>query len=110
MSQHTITSHRRNGKLQSCEPCRKRKLSCDHKLPTCGRCVKRGTTRECLYHPAPMTKNGRIGPKSTSPRTTPRPGSYTPTGSREEHILAQSQHNGPASSQRLNFDGVVHDG
>ena len=56
-----------------------------------------------------MTRNGRAGPKSTSPRTTPKLGTYTPTGSREEHILAQSQHGGPSSSQRMSFDGVVQD-
>ncbi|EME43226.1 hypothetical protein DOTSEDRAFT_131743 [Dothistroma septosporum NZE10] len=52
----TIPAKRRNGMLQSCEPCRRRKLSCDHKLPACGRCVRRGTSSVCYYHPAPLTK------------------------------------------------------
>lgn len=68
MPQNGITTmQRRNGKLQSCEPCRKRKLSCDHKLPACGRCVKRGTKQDCHYHPAPMTRSGVQ--KSSSPAT-----------------------------------------
>jgi hypothetical protein len=51
-----VTGYRRNGKRQACEPCRKGKLACDHGSPFCGRCVRRKTTKKCLYHPAPMTK------------------------------------------------------
>lgn len=50
---------RRNGKLRACEPCRKRKLVCDHSTP-CGRCVKRKTTDDCFYHPAPLTGSTKI--------------------------------------------------
>lgn len=49
--------YRRNGRLQSCEPCRKSKLRCDHVVdPACGRCVKRGTASQCFYHPSPLTQ------------------------------------------------------
>lgn len=48
--------YRRNGKLQSCEPCRKSKLRCDHVVPACGRCIKRGRTDSCFYHPNPLTQ------------------------------------------------------
>lgn len=47
---------RRNGQLPSCEPCRKSKLGCDHTRPICNRCVRRGRTEECFYHPSPLTK------------------------------------------------------
>lgn len=47
---------RRNGLLQSCEPCRKSKLKCDHGRPVCGRCIAKSITQRCFYHPAPMTK------------------------------------------------------
>jgi hypothetical protein len=47
--------YRRNGKLQSCEPCRKSKLACDHRLDGCGRCRKRRRVDLCVYHPNPMT-------------------------------------------------------
>jgi hypothetical protein len=50
---------RRNGKPQSCEPCRKAKSACDHSLPTCGRCARRGVTSLCIYHPNPMTRSGQ---------------------------------------------------
>lgn len=40
---------RQNGRLQACNPCRIRKVSCDHALPVCGRCLKRNRQRECNY-------------------------------------------------------------
>lgn len=53
----TLTEkYRRNGKLQSCESCRKSKLRCDHVVPACGRCVKRGKASQCFYHPNPLTQ------------------------------------------------------
>ncbi|KAF2464247.1 uncharacterized protein BDR25DRAFT_97671 [Lindgomyces ingoldianus] len=55
-SRRLNTSYRRNGKLQSCEPCRKGKLRCDHMMPTCGRCARRNKPEQCVYHPAPLTK------------------------------------------------------
>ncbi|KAI2607917.1 hypothetical protein GGR54DRAFT_633195 [Hypoxylon sp. NC1633] len=51
--------HRRNGKLQSCEPCRRSKLRCDHVVPTCGRCIKRRCVDQCIYHPNPLSRNRR---------------------------------------------------
>ncbi|KAF2868108.1 hypothetical protein BDV95DRAFT_157941 [Massariosphaeria phaeospora] len=67
-------SYRRNGKLQSCEPCRKAKLRCDHMMPTCGRCARRNKPEECSYHPAPLTKSTTIPtPEATrdEERTSP---------------------------------------
>ncbi|KAL5334335.1 hypothetical protein BJX70DRAFT_378628 [Aspergillus crustosus] len=54
---------RRNGLLQSCEPCRKSKLKCDHGRPICGRCTAKNITQRCFYHPAPMTRQD-VGAKS----------------------------------------------
>lgn len=51
---------RRNGKPQSCEPCRKTKVKCDHGLPICGRCIQRKIQHRCEYHPAPMTQQSSI--------------------------------------------------
>ncbi|KAJ5243044.1 uncharacterized protein N7469_001371 [Penicillium citrinum] len=48
-------SRRRNGRLASCETCRKDKVKCDHAQPTCERCHKRGLDDRCFYHPAPLT-------------------------------------------------------
>ena len=43
---------RRNGKPQSCEPCRKAKAACDHALPKCRRCIIRGISSQCAYQPS----------------------------------------------------------
>ncbi|KXJ90702.1 hypothetical protein Micbo1qcDRAFT_148688 [Microdochium bolleyi] len=40
---------RPNGRPQACEPCRKRKVSCDHTHPICRRCIKRNQQSECIY-------------------------------------------------------------
>ncbi|KAF2453934.1 hypothetical protein BDY21DRAFT_292085, partial [Lineolata rhizophorae] len=58
-------THRRNGKLQACEPCRKAKLRCDHVMPVCGRCARLRKAPRCVYHPAPMTR-GRAASVSAS--------------------------------------------
>jgi hypothetical protein len=50
-------SIRRNGKLASCEPCRKNKTKCGHEQPTCNACIKRGKQPECFYHPAPLSRS-----------------------------------------------------
>ncbi|KAI0906332.1 hypothetical protein F4823DRAFT_607750 [Ustulina deusta] len=64
-------NYRRNGKLQSCEPCRKSKLRCDHVVPTCSRCVRRKRVDKCVYHPNPLTKDRQAKEKALpTPATT----------------------------------------
>ncbi|KAH9901718.1 hypothetical protein F4778DRAFT_123500 [Xylariomycetidae sp. FL2044] len=60
--------YRRNGKLQSCEPCRKSKLKCDHLVPSCRRCVRRGIVDKCVYHPNPLTQSRK--PRQRTPLTS----------------------------------------
>lgn len=48
---------RRNKKKPACEVCRKHKLACDHAIPTCSRCFRRGLSSQCIYHPFPMKKH-----------------------------------------------------
>lgn len=45
---------RKNGSLSSCEACRRSKIRCDHKTPTCGKCASR--SMPCEYRIAPMTQ------------------------------------------------------
>ncbi|KAH6608349.1 hypothetical protein Trco_001695 [Trichoderma cornu-damae] len=40
---------RRNGRPQSCENCRRRKVACDHRLPICSRCIRKGVPQSCRY-------------------------------------------------------------
>lgn len=44
------TSERRpNGRLAACDPCRARKVSCDHRQPVCSRCLKKDKGAGCFY-------------------------------------------------------------
>ncbi|KAJ3469988.1 hypothetical protein MRS44_000087 [Fusarium solani] len=63
---------RLNGRPQACDPCRARKVACDHDQPTCSRCRKRKET--CVYTVTePRTaKRQRLRPRSSS-STTPSP-------------------------------------
>src|SRR5277367_4626713 len=54
---------RRNGRPQACEPCRKRKIACDHTLPVCQRCKRRKTASACIYLAAPMTQKLEVDPE-----------------------------------------------
>lgn len=84
-------SYRRNGKLFSCEPCRRGKLRCDHNTPVCGRCARRNKPDQCFYHPAPLTKT-RSSPAPQRPLSTARrPSSFSSrpvTDERHNHGLA----------------------
>ncbi|KAH0523964.1 hypothetical protein TsFJ059_008894 [Trichoderma semiorbis] len=49
---------RQNGRLQACDPCRIRKVSCDHALPVCGRCLRKSRQRECKYTASEVRPRG----------------------------------------------------
>ncbi|CAH0004403.1 unnamed protein product [Clonostachys byssicola] len=43
-------SHRRrNGRQAACDPCRSRKVACDHTRPVCLRCQRREQSARCVY-------------------------------------------------------------
>ncbi|KAJ5132444.1 hypothetical protein N7448_006602 [Penicillium atrosanguineum] len=70
---------RRNGTLQSCEPCRRSKQRCDHERPVCRRCASKRINDQCFYHPAPMTRRRLsdhvIPSRVSSSRLTSQPAS-----------------------------------
>lgn len=37
-------------------------------MPACGRCAKRNKPDQCVYHPAPLTKNAHASAEAASPR------------------------------------------
>ncbi|KAJ5594734.1 uncharacterized protein N7459_000942 [Penicillium hispanicum] len=76
---------RRNGSLQSCEPCRRSKQRCGHERPVCRRCARKRINDKCFYHPAPMTRQttsehgsaslgaaSRLSSQPTSTASSPR--------------------------------------
>ncbi|KAF4760534.1 hypothetical protein N7455_002161 [Penicillium solitum] len=67
---------RKNGTLQSCEPCRRSKQRCDHDRPVCRRCTAKRISDKCFYHPAPMTRRrpcDTANPAIVSRRLTSQP-------------------------------------
>lgn len=72
------TSHRRlNGRLAACNPCRARKVSCDHRQPVCTRCLKKKQPDSCIYSDTPSRRSkpspsSRVaGPPLPAPVLTP---------------------------------------
>lgn len=96
-------NYRRNGKLQACEPCRKGKLKCDHMMPHCGRCVRKGRVDKCVYHPAPLTKTGVPTPCIEDGR---RP-SRTPSGAGNDPASAAYLDHLEQSSRSTSFTDIV---
>ncbi|KAF4981389.1 hypothetical protein FZEAL_2819 [Fusarium zealandicum] len=63
---------RLNGRPQACDPCRARKVACDHDQPTCSRCRKR--KEACIYTVSePRIKRPRLRAPSTNSSSTPSP-------------------------------------
>ncbi|RFU74872.1 fungal specific transcription factor domain-containing [Trichoderma arundinaceum] len=57
---------RKNGRPQACEPCRRRKVACDHRVPICSRCRRGGAPDKCVYLVQPSHQNHRIRHDSLS--------------------------------------------
>lgn len=89
----------------ACLPCRRRKLACDHGLPTCRRCEKARTTTLCIYetgsadeNPNKKSKNSSASPtRASESEATPQAG--VPSATETQH----SQ--GRASIKRTEFLG-----
>lgn len=94
---------RPNGRPQACDPCRSRKVACDHTQPICNRCRKRNQDSDCVYtssthsvsassrsararaEHAASSSSSRLKADHTSNQSDPvsslRPGHHTPTHS-----------------------------
>jgi hypothetical protein len=62
-----MVPRRRNGLREACEPCRRRKLACDHTYPTCMRCQK-GKKRmgtQCVYRSAHIPRDASLTTDAT---------------------------------------------
>lgn len=58
---------RRNGKTQACEPCRRRKVACDHGYPVCRRCRKRPNGEATCYYES-LSQDARSSERALSRR------------------------------------------
>ncbi|KAF3014210.1 hypothetical protein E8E14_007763 [Neopestalotiopsis sp. 37M] len=62
---------RLNGRLAACDPCRLRKVACDHTRPVCNRCRRRASSSECVYsEPDPRTRPLKP-PRRPAPNASP---------------------------------------
>lgn len=52
-------SHRPNGRLSACDPCRLRKVACNHARPVCSRCRRKGRDAQCFYSATAVRKDRR---------------------------------------------------
>ncbi len=57
---------RRNGRQQACEPCRKRKVACDHQMPVCSRCKSGENPSSCVYTKQVVSKGRSTRTSSTA--------------------------------------------
>ncbi|KAI5863752.1 hypothetical protein GGS23DRAFT_604761 [Durotheca rogersii] len=73
---NALILRRPNGRLQACEPCRKRKLACDHTRPVCSRCRKRKQGESCVYVVLPSSSKPS-GPRRSLPSPA-SPGQHSP--------------------------------
>ncbi|KAH8664248.1 hypothetical protein BX600DRAFT_296113 [Xylariales sp. PMI_506] len=60
---------RLNGRLQACDPCRSRKVACDHTQPVCLRCKKKKKDRHCVYTISSRSVTGTTEESTASPTT-----------------------------------------
>ncbi|KAI0508806.1 hypothetical protein F5B22DRAFT_658920 [Xylaria bambusicola] len=87
---------RPNGRPQACEPCRKRKVACDHSQPVCNRCRKRSQGNDCVYL---VSGNSRT---SSAPRRPPP----SPTGSTPSVIYLPSTTNVSETTEIRSPEGL----
>ncbi|KIL86502.1 hypothetical protein FAVG1_10332 [Fusarium avenaceum] len=93
---------RLNGRPQACDPCRARKVACDHGQPTCSRCRKRGEV--CVYTVSePKTKKQRL----RSPSRAATESTSTPSPSVAPGYLGFTSHNAVFEETR-NSLSLVH--
>ena len=65
---------RPNGRFKACDPCKSRKIACDHVRPVCSRCRKRKQENDCVYtETAPRSKSSRRTARSVSTPTSASP-------------------------------------
>lgn len=92
----SASANRKNGKQASCEPCRRGKMRCDHRMPICDRCRRRNIEAECYYHPAPLTRPNKRVRTST-------------TNYREAEAIETSQSNTPVAQASISSRNRVYD-
>lgn len=80
-SQRTLQQLRPNGSQAACDPCRARKVACDHARPACSRCRAKNRTSQCSYS-ANVTRRLRPKDNRASQTDEGQPAILTPPASK----------------------------
>lgn len=59
---------RPNGRMAACDPCRSRKVACDHLHPVCTRCRKRNQDSECKYSASVVRPSSQSATRASAKR------------------------------------------
>ncbi|KAF9869959.1 fungal specific transcription factor [Colletotrichum karsti] len=86
-SRATPLRYRKNGRLQACDPCRRRKVVCDHARPVCGSCRRRRKTETCEYT---MSSPAQMQAQAAPPELGPGPSSTSGSEAGAEQPLTGS--------------------
>lgn len=101
---------RRNGKTQACEPCRRRKVACDHGYPVCRRCRRRPNGETACYYASPdqeiRTGESSVAHKIVNGASFPEPWSVEASFQSNRHVGPEDRiWSSPAARAPLGFFG-----
>ncbi|ETS73302.1 hypothetical protein PFICI_14907 [Pestalotiopsis fici W106-1] len=112
----TPVLRRLNGRLQACDPCRSRKVACDHGRPVCLRCRKRQQDRHCVYTVSSTTVGLGIGTSRSPSVSAParaaqrRDDNVVPTlspGARRTSVVTSPASTRASSSRAIGYLGYT---
>lgn len=83
----TPLRYRKNGRLQACDPCRRRKVICDHARPICGSCRRRRKAGTCEYTAG---SPARMQSPTALVRDSGQLGPNTPGGAPAQHLTGST--------------------
>lgn len=105
----TLPRHRNGSKL-ACEPCRVRKVACDHQLPVCSRCQNGRTPSSCVYIVDRRRQRRRLPSKSPAAPLSLSPlGNGQLRGPASQDLPPRASHNGVGYLGATNFAVVFQD-
>lgn len=99
MSPVTGAPRRKNGRQQACEPCRRRKVACDHRMPVCSRCRRGRISERCVYV---TSERQALTPLSPSPSCC-----KSPAVAKTPDLTVESTVNAPRPDGSTGFLGAT---
>lgn len=105
------TTRRRNGRLPACEPCRGRKVACDHRQPVCSRCQRGSLEQNCVYliqsHDPPGTQSTNFPARRVHTYSAAETAATRQSGSLSQQQKRQQRTQSPSPLTMSPPDGSV---